>query len=558
MAVPPIEDAMAMLPWTRPASPWTEGAFLLRTDDGKLYPYQAGSSKQTAGVSLVYAPMGSGKSVWLSAYNKALAISPGISHLPRISILDIGPSSSGLISLMRESLPISQQHLVLYRRMRMHTDDAINPCDLPVGMREPLSFHRAYLVNLLTLFATPIEGVTPPDVPHLAGSVVDLAYREYGDEGSRVRRYDRNVDPEVDALVDELALHVDSHTTWWEIVDALFEREQIHGAMLAQRYAVPLIGEMAALARDPIIGQQFRGTAPNGESITDFFYRTVTMTVREYPVLATATRLDLGDARIVSLDLEEVAPRGGATADRQTAVMYMIARHVLASNLLYRPEHVNVAVMPAQYRAYHMREFQRLLDDTKVLCFDEFHRTRSAPLAREQTKLDIREGRKNNLAVTLASQLLDDFDGEMVDLATTIIVLGVGEKSLEQTVETFRLNEEAKRILTYLTKPSREGARFLAKFKTGDGDYVAALTLTLSATELWAYSTTSEDRGIRDRLYRALGAVEARRRLVRRFPDGSAKAEVERRRFAMTSEMDEQDAQQTVIETIVDELVREP
>ena len=50
-----------------------------------------------------------------------------------------------------------------------------------------------------------------------------------------------------------------------------------------------------------------------------------------YVVLKEPTRFDLGDAQIVSLDLDEVATRGGEIQDRQSAIMYMLARHVLGS-----------------------------------------------------------------------------------------------------------------------------------------------------------------------------------------------------------------------------------
>ncbi|MEO7326528.1 MAG: hypothetical protein ABIW82_17040 [Dokdonella sp.] len=558
MAVPPIEDAVAMLPIARPASPWSTGSFLLRTPDGKLYPYQPYSSRQAAWVTLIYAPMGSGKSVLLAAYNKALAVAPGINQLPRISILDVGTSSAGVISLLREALPPALQHQVLYHRLRMVADDAVNPCDLPLGMRAPLPFHRAYLANLLTILATPIDGATPADVPHLAGTVIDLAYRECADQGSRVHRYDRSVDPEIDALIAKFGIRVDERTTWWEITDALYEAEQTHAATLAQRYAVPLLGEMAAMARDPTVTSQFRGVAPNQESITDYFYRAITMTVREYPILATATRLDLGAARIVSLDLADVVPSGGATADRQASVMYMLARHVLASDLFLHTDLVELAKMPSQYRTHHTREIQRMMETPKRVCYDEFHRTHKTPLVREQVVLDIREGRKSNLDIDLASQRLADFDDTMVDLATTVFILGVGERSLTETVETFKLNPYAAKILSRLGKPTADGAKMLAIFSVTEGKYVAELMLTLSPTERWAFSTTSEDRGVRDRLYRIVGPVHARKLLVKRFPAGSAKPEVDRRKTAMISErgmLDDEEANTTVIEGIVRELV---
>src|SRR5690606_18854325 len=109
-----LADVITMLPITRPASIWNTGAFLLRTPDGKLWPCQPGSSLQTTWIDLIYARPGSGKSVLSNSLNLALCLSAGIQRLPHIAIIDIGPSSSGLISLLREALPIGQRHLVAY------------------------------------------------------------------------------------------------------------------------------------------------------------------------------------------------------------------------------------------------------------------------------------------------------------------------------------------------------------------------------------------------------------------------------------------------------------
>ena len=59
------------------------------------------------------------------------------------------------------------------------------------------------------------------------------------------------------------------------------------------------------------------------------FSRMISGAVREYPIISQVTKFDLGEARVVSLDLDEVARSGGDAANRQTAVMYMLARYVL-------------------------------------------------------------------------------------------------------------------------------------------------------------------------------------------------------------------------------------
>jgi len=83
----------------------------------------------------VYARPGSGKSVLSNAQNLALCMSGGITRLPRIAIIDIGPSSSGLISLLKEALPEKDRHLVAYHRLRMLPEYSINPFDTQLGSR---------------------------------------------------------------------------------------------------------------------------------------------------------------------------------------------------------------------------------------------------------------------------------------------------------------------------------------------------------------------------------------------------------------------------------------
>src|SRR3990167_3176972 len=125
-SIAPLSDVLYMLPLFRPASPWDNGALLFRSPDGKPWPYHPGSRHQTTWIDLFYARPGSGKSVLSNAINLAVCLSPGIQRLPRISIIDIGPSSSGLILLLKDALPADKKHLVATHRLRMRSEYAIN------------------------------------------------------------------------------------------------------------------------------------------------------------------------------------------------------------------------------------------------------------------------------------------------------------------------------------------------------------------------------------------------------------------------------------------------
>lgn len=559
----PISDAVTFLPWSRPANPWRQGSVLFRSPDGKIWPYTPGSHLQTSWIDLVFAPPGYGKSVLMNSINLAVCLAPssttiGSASLPRVAIIDIGPSSSGLVSLLKEALPRNRRHEVAYHRLRMQPDNAINPFDTQLGCRAPLPGERAFIVNLLTLLATPVGQKAPYDgITDLVGIVVDELYKLFGDTGMP-RPYARGDDPVVDEAIDRHDIKLMDRPTWWEVVDALFEANLIHEANLAQRYAVPLLQDVVLAARSRAVEDLFGDTrVPTGENVILAFSRMISGAIREYPILASPTRFDIGGARVCALDLDEVAPRGGEAADRQTAVMYMLARHVLARDFYLNEETVRSVV--EKYRGHHMKRAREMRETPKRLVYDEFHRTGAAAAVRAQVRIDIREGRKWGVQICLASQLLDDFDPQMVDQATGTWILGAGsEAAVKEASERFGLGDTARYILrNRLTGPTKAGAPLLAVLALKDGKYEQFLYNTLGPIELWAMSTTAEDAEIRRRLYTKIGPVAARTRLAEHFPSGTARPEIERRINAMmergANQLDDQ-AQASLLDEIVEEL----
>jgi intracellular multiplication protein IcmB len=535
--VAPLSSVVYLLPITRPASPWKAGALLFRTPDGKPWPFQPGSSEQTTWIDLIYARPGSGKSVLSNTINLALCLAGGLQRLPRISIIDIGPSSSGLISLLKEALPLDQRHLVAYHRLRMTPDYSINPFDTQLGCRFPTPQERSFIVNFLTLLATPLGADKPYDgIPDMAGLVVDELYKNLAD-GGKPYPYTQGVEPIVDGILEEIGFVQDTRTTWWEVTDALFIAGFVHEATLAQRYAMPLVADAASICRTPIVEDLYgKITAPTGESLINAFARMISSAVREYPVLSRVTSFDLGEARVVSLDLDEVAKSGGDAADRQTAVMYMLARYALARHYYLTEDNVND--MPPQYRDYHKNRVGELREDPKRIVFDEFHRTSRAKAVRDQVVIDMREGRKWNVQIALLSQSLDDFDPVMVEFATSVYIMDAGPaQTIEKSAKIFGLTPTAQTALRNRVHGPREGgATFLAQFATKSGMNTQLLTITLGPIELWAFSTTVEDATIRNKLYRRLGPTEARRVLANIAPSGSIKSVVEKRLIELKEE----------------------
>lgn len=559
-AIAPMKEVMRLLPWQRPSSPFEDGAMLFRTPDGKIWPYQTGTNMTTTWFDLIFAQPGAGKSVLLNTLNLGTVLSPGLSDLPYIAVIDIGPSSSGLISLVKEALPLNRQHEASYYRLQMAHQYAINPFDTQLGCRKPLPDERSYLVELMTLLCTPPGYEKAYDgIQQLCGLVIDEMYRWRDDVSANAepRPYLPRLEADVDEALQKFNVHLPTDPYWWDVVDKMFELEQYHIAYIAQRHAVPTLNDSITASRRPQIRTLLEETAVgfSTETVISAFERMITSAIREYPILSSVTQFDIADSKICSLDLMDVAPQGDESADRQTAIMYMLARHALVRGWWMSKEMLQY--VPESYQEYHELRLQKMAESPKRLCYDEFHRTSASASVRAQVVRDVREGRKRGVQIVLTSQLLDDFDKDMVDLATGVWILGtaISDKAVDDVQERFGLSDTARKVIRYkLTGPKSIGAPCLFVLGTTDGRYEQHLYNTIGPIELWALSTSSEDVAIRNRLYTRLGAGRARRMLAATYPGGSARGEI-RRRVLARSEGGE--SRQAMISHIIDEIVDE-
>lgn len=568
----PFYDALMLLPLTRPSSPWSDGSVLFRSPDGKIMPFEPYSSKQTRWISLIFASPGSGKSVLMNSLNLALAMAPMNQDLPRIAIIDIGPSSSGLISLIRTALPVERRHEVVHKRLRMAESDAINPFDTQLGCRFPTTMEMQFLRNFLTLMMTePGQPIPSSGMASIVTAVIEEMYVTRSDKVD-AKLYAPGVERDVDEAIRRHGISVDHRTIWWEVVDDLFRRGEIRAATLAQRHAVPLLQDAVTAVQ----GEKVRtalGEIQNretGENLIQTFTRQVATLLNIFPILARPTAFDLGDARIAALDLDEVAKTGGPQADWQTGILYMLARQVMAKDfylnkdlLVDMPAPADIelrSTVPAnEYREYHRKRIDDLTASPKRICYDEFHRTSKCSQVRDQVLVDMREGRKFQVDVMLSSQSLEDFDDQMMEFASSIYVMDAGNATATENIcKKFGFDDPEERyaIERRIHGPRRGGGTFLVQHQTTFGKYSMLLSNTLGPIELWAFSTTAEDVAIRNRLYERVGPKLARKALAQMFPGGSAKGEVEDRRERMKERMGslDEEGSTNIIQEIVDEV----
>ncbi|MGH8156558.1 MAG: type IV secretion protein IcmB [Rhodanobacter sp.] len=553
-----LDDVTPMLPLYRPTSPWRDGAVLYRSPDGKIWPYQPNSPVQSSWISLIYAEMRAGKSVNGNQINLGLCLSPGIVRLPLIAVVDIGRASAGLISLLQHALPESLRYQVASIRLRMTPEYAVNPFDTQLGARHPMPQEKVFQRNFIaTLITPPGQAAAEDGLIDLAAMAIDESYKLYAEKGAK--RYVRDLVPMIDTLLDKHLIDCDDRTTWWEVVDALFDREEYHGAVIAQRYAMPLLSEIATIAREPMFQDMYgEKKLQDGEHLLVAFGRRLSAAVRNYPILAQPTQFDIGLARVVSIDLDEVAKAGSAEARRQTAMVYMLARHITARNFFLHTD--DVRFFPERYRDFQDKRIRDIMQDKKHLQYDEFHITDGVQAIRDQVVADMRVTGKVGVMVTLISQSIKDFDPLMLEFATSKFVLSRATKAVADDMKRiFGLSATVEyAIQREIRPPSRDGSTFIGIFKTkaSEADAIQLLKNTVGGIKLWAFSTTNEDAIVRDAMYLRVGPAEARRFLAKVYPGGSVLDEIERRKKAMSQSamVDINDKGEGVINQLIDDL----
>ena len=529
-ACAPFREAVALWPVGRPAPLSDTPDHLFYSTDNKMLPFSHAGGEDY-GFELIHGIPGRGKSVLMNCLTMAHLFQG--TALPHAVTIDIGPSSRGLISLIRDALPEQRRGEAGWFELRMTPEHAINPCDTPLGCRAPLPAGRAFLENLLALILTPAgaEGV-PDGMREAIGPTIDAAYamRDDGRPGAEPHRYAPDRDEEVDRALALHACLLPERPLWWDAVDALFEAGEPGAAARAQRYAVPVLTDLLSAVREPsvqgVIADARHGAG--GETVTQAFIRVLTGLAPSWPAMFHPTRFDTGRARVVAVDLSRVAPTGSAEADRQTAAFYMLARQALTRDWWTGPD--DMGGVPERYRRWHAARARALREAPKRIAYDEFHRTAGAPAVRAQVERDVREARKMRVRLALASQRIEDFGEALVELANRYWILGAGGGAgeVERLCETFGLTDTVADAVRHdLTGPGPRGAPALLVAHDPRGPFEQVVVNAPGPVELWGLTTSPKDVALRARVTGALGAAAARAALAGRFRHGTARAEIE-------------------------------
>lgn len=547
-AVGPLEDILYCMPITRPVMPFDKGGMCMRSEDGRLMPFQPFDYKvMRHHIYLVCGEPGYGKSAFIN--NMAVSLVSSSNDIPYYGIADVGTSSLGAIQLIQSIFPEGKKHYALYHRMKNRAEEAYNFLEQDYGLRAPLEEHFTEIANHLELMLSDDRtGALHPDMPGLIKSVVRLAYRIKSDEGTKAdpelfkksRQNDKHW-PTIAKALQAIGLEPTRDHTWWQIFDALHKAGKFREASLVMRFAVPTLPMLAQVATRPEIREEYPGQYDTGTNLVDYFARKIGELVEQYPVFANYTKLDLGDARIISLDLEEVVPRaseGDHALKKQGAIFFATAARILTSRFFWKEDRLEE--IPEKYHTYHEPRIKSIRQTTNALQIDELQRFAGIDQSDQLCIKIANEGRKWEIGVILSSQDVVEMPERLLQFSTARIICGFEEKSIDNAKEFFKLNQtEVELIIHKVRPPSKNGGWVLMQLDTDDeGQFSHLLNIRMGPQKLWGISTKNKDAIVRSRIYKEFSDIKGRTLLSHMYPSGSIADEYDFRIQSLSEDHD--------------------
>jgi len=524
----PVSDLAVILPFHRTAPVYESGDSIFTSTDGNLMPHRAFAPEQPAWLTLISAGTGSGKSVLSNRMNFDLAAYRPGSELPFMMVADVGVSSSGCMNLLSALLPEERQREVIYMRPKNTAEYAVNPFDISLGSRAPLDREQVFIKNFL-LTAIPMDEKL---LPQLITRVIARVFEVKSDLSvdSNANRWQASVDLSLNEAARAAGIKLNERTRYWTLVDEFIKHDNYEMAIRAQRYAAPRIKDIATILAEPQIKEDF------GIEMVKTMQRHLEALESTYPMFSHYTSMETGSARIMAIDLQDVVSVSALNdeAMRKNTLMFLITRQVFMSKIAGDKDDIRAMTFPddaeirGAYERYWRRTFQTIAETPKRMMMDEYHLTGTIGTINDVVWHDCRTGRKWNLEVCLVSQELGDFQG-LTSQATTIMVLNsdsqeARDKLMKELGGTPAIDSALQRYVNGPDKsdPSK-GANVLAMYKLrNDEKRWVIFNNALGIRLLWALSTKTEDRAVRDELYNRVPLERALDMLARRFPEGTA------------------------------------
>jgi len=541
----PIQMLSEILPIEMAASPWESG-LLMRSGENQPYPIDPGDeSLINFHVYVLIGGTGRGKSVTMTDILKACLFRSGQDELPDVRYLDVGYTSKAMFGFLRYLLPDDKRDLIVHEVMQNTPAYATNAWDTPLGMREQSPQEKSFLIDFVEDVLTSggsgnqMDGALSNLLGSLASMIVSEGYRLMSSKGELRRLYYdiSDVRPEFAETLRRHSIPARvGESSWWELVDALYAVDEIKMAEIAQRYAVPNFSDVPnILSNSSAIQESFRGMSPGGTHILEYARTVMSTLITNFPILAYETRVDFQQARIVGVDMQDVA-----NTQEETNLFYSLLQNVLSRGFMMDPDEIARLDMPDQYREYHRDRIRALRARDKIFLFDELHRlsvgldpTAPPPPAMMRLMRWIKEVRKYGIKLMLSTQSIAHMPDEIKEdeMWSLFFNMGIGRKQQERVANLFDISEYGQEVMRHeLNGPEAgKGAPCLFMANTNKGKLEQKIYVSTSPLELWAAPTNKSNLVLMQEVLQEVGdPVLTARTLTRMFPSGSAGKELDR------------------------------
>lgn len=527
----PLSDAVYMSPLMRPASPWEFGQLQFKTSDGVIYPVQIGSRKHASFVSGWCAPSGSGKSFLINRVMYSLSLTPGAQQLPYALLIDVGYSGKGFLRHLRTVLPPALHNQLVYFKVLNDAEFCVNPHDLQLGCKGPTGMELDFQVAVYEVIFKNLG----EEASAFIKAMIAEAYRMFSPESTEARVWQSAYSEDISRQLGEIGFEIDyaKPPTVYMVVDALFAAGRVEAARIAQRYAVPRMEDMTKVLQSDRIRSVYGTARVSDEYMIERASRALMNATAEFAVLSGVTRVNVDNARIMVVDLQNVLGGSSSSGREFAGMMYLYARHLGARNFFLDVDEMATLVRPA-YKDYQMRRVREIQQTPKVLTYEEWHNVNSVQGLVNLNEKETRETRKFKVYLNFVTQYVTDLPKAILDGMTTVMV--TGQQSEKQNVYAQDALGLTNTDLDILRNGLDRVGRIWSWFRLRDGMVTAVFDNEVGPIETWCYTTDDTDAPLRNELELLIGEREALQCLAREFPKGSAASYIEQRSRIMGTE----------------------
>ncbi|WP_026959779.1 hypothetical protein [Aliagarivorans taiwanensis] len=536
-----------MLPHQRAAKLWTGGGMTFRSNDGKpLYFQPSGSGGQTFDISLFIAQPRQGKSLLMNIKNLIALIKEGGATLNLLTIIDVGPTSKGLLQLIRLLLRKRLGTVAAKKLIFEHTWDpnrgnwSYNPLEIRLGQTMPAQEEVAIMLNFYrAVCADGRTGETPEYTDRILGKLIQLAFQKC--RTGKPKLVDGSTPASLRDAIKQLNLPIEQGKhTYYSLRDQLFERGEEELALYAHRLALPLAGDLLDVLHTG--SQELEHYKQTSQVAIDNIRTRLSEHIENMDYLTRPTTLDIQDAHVVCFDMRPVLANAAGASKNEAFAQYLMAMSVGMKNFFLTQDMVRR--VPERYQHYWKERVNRYSNLDKTLSLDEWHsvtvkkttdsgREVSMPVAgAELINFFAKEGPKWKLSINMASHESSDFTAGIKGIASNVFLYsGFSGEAKANVISDFGLtNSTAADVLGSLHGPrpgvGNEILHIVKNFEVANtkaSQFVQRVKFLCCGPLLWGLSTDSDDLPHKLRLEQEYGDSQWLQALINLFPSGSMK-----------------------------------